>query len=109
MPSMKTWRLVYVLYVASYGMAPDAMIAACDLAAADSQNGGNMATGTPLPDIRTATLGDLKAKAKSGDTESQYALGRYYETRTDLTYNRLTAVRWYLRAHLSGDVGATSP
>lgn len=107
-PLMHSRRFVVVLLVTSCGPGLSAIIAPCDRAAAGPQDSSDISAVSTPSSIGAGELRELMAKAAAGEKESQYALGRYYETQADLANSRLIAVKWYLRAHLSGDVRATS-
>ena len=55
-----------------------------------------------IPDGKRALLEDLKAKARRGDVEMQYALAVRYEQGRDVPQDYVEAARWYKRAAKRG-------
>ena len=55
-----------------------------------------------IPDKHRAYLDDMKAKARHGDAEMQYALAVHYESGKDMPQDYVKAAKWYERAARQG-------
>ena len=55
-----------------------------------------------IPDKNRAYLDNMKAKARHGDAEMQYALAVHYESGKDMPQDYVEAAKWYERAARQG-------